>query len=70
MKKLICAFIIVVVLVGLSGADIRRNSNLSAISIPKKHCVGYTILEFGKAIDCHGDTILLKKIKGGQVQMH
>jgi hypothetical protein len=30
----------------------------------KPKCVGYTVLEVGKAIDCNGDTIRLTKRNG------
>ena len=30
----------------------------------KKACVGYTIIEFDKAVDCYGDTIALIRRNG------
>lgn len=30
-------------------------------------CRGYTIIEYGKGIDCHGDTVVLEKRGGLQV---
>lgn len=29
-----------------------------------KPCVGYTIIEFGKAVNCHGDTVRLLRQNG------
>jgi hypothetical protein len=68
MKRIILALLVSVVLIGISGADIRREGNAADIpALPKKHCVGYTIIEFGKGIDCHGDTVKLVKVNGGQM---
>lgn len=66
MKKIFLLFSIVVMLVVLLGADIRRKKE--ALLTPeedKKPCYGYTIIEFGKGINCHGDTVMLTKVKGG-----
>lgn len=30
-------------------------------------CKGYTIIEYGKGVDCHGDTVFLEKRGGLQV---
>ena len=30
----------------------------------KKDCVGYTIIEFNKGVDCKGDTIMLVRRNG------
>jgi hypothetical protein len=32
--------------------------------LPKRYCVGYTIIEVDKGIDCSGDTVMLTKIHG------
>lgn len=68
MKKVILTPMIVVVLTVLSGADIRRQVPQDAeTSVKKKNaCYGYTIVEFGKGIDCNGDTVKLAKINGVQ----
>jgi preprotein translocase subunit SecD len=68
MKKLFIAFSIIALVVILIGADIRRDqsSNLNSAVVAKKKCVGYTIIEFGKGIDCNGDTVKLIKVDGGQ----
>jgi hypothetical protein len=68
MRKLFLALSFPTVLLTLIGADIRRNdsSNLD-IALPKKKCVGYTIIEYGKGVDCNGDTVKLVKKNGIQV---
>jgi hypothetical protein len=66
MKKLVFAVLIIATLVALIGADIDRSNTPPIVSIPKKPCYGYTIIEFGKGIDCHGDTVKLEKVNGGQ----
>jgi len=58
---------ILVVLMVLIGADIRRKDttlNIPAVS-EKKPCYGYTIIEFGKGINCNGDTVKLVKVHNG-----
>jgi hypothetical protein len=46
----------------LMGADFKQQ--VVSKPILKKHCVGYTIIEAGKGIDCHGDTVKLVKKHG------
>jgi hypothetical protein len=66
MKKIFLLFGIVLTLVVLLGADIRRQKEASLILADgKKTCYGYTIIEFGKGINCNGDTVRLAKVKGG-----
>ena len=66
MKKIFLLFGIVLTLVVLLGADIRRKKEASVEE--KKPCYGYTIIEFGKGINCNGDTVKLVKLKGsGQI---
>ena len=66
MKTIFLLFGIVLMLVVLLGADIRRKKEASvAHVVEKKPCYGYTIIEFGKGIDCDGDTVKLVKLKGG-----
>jgi hypothetical protein len=68
MRRIILALSFLFVLVILIGADIRRNdSSTQVTSAPKKKCLGYTIIEFGKGIDCNGDTVKLVKVNGVQV---
>ena len=51
----------------LLGTDIRRQKQaVEAVPAEEKiSCKGYTIIEFGKGIDCHGDTVKLVKVRGG-----
>ena len=69
MKNIFLLFGIVLTLVVLLGADIRRKKEASLASVgEKKPCYGYTIIEFGKGINCNGDTVKLVKLKGsGQI---
>ena len=67
MKKIFLLFGVVLIFIVLLGADIRRKKEAAA-QLPvaeKKPCYGYTIIEFGKGIDCSGDTVKLTKVKGG-----
>ena len=66
MRKVLVACAVVTVLTGILGADIRRESTVSAQEEKKKPCYGYTIIEFGKGINCNGDTVKLVKVNGGQ----
>lgn len=66
MKKILLLFAIVLMLVALLGADIHGKKEGSLMTVvEKKPCYGYTIIEFGKGIDCDGDTVKLVKVKGG-----
>ena len=69
MKKIFVLFGIVLTLVVLLGADIRRQKEASSVVIEDKPCYGYTIIEFGKGIDCNGDTVKLVKVPGGGQQL-
>jgi hypothetical protein len=64
MKKM---FFLAVVLLGLVmiivAADFRRIPGLLD-NPPLKDCAGYTIIEYDKGIDCHGDTIRLVRRNG------
>jgi hypothetical protein len=67
MKQIFLLFSILIILVVTLGADIRRKKEASEITLPdKKPCYGYTIIEFGKGINCNGDTVKLVKVNGGQ----
>lgn len=67
MKKIFLLFGIVLMLVVLLGADIRHKKEASLMTVvEQKPCYGYTIIEFGKGIDCDGDTVKLVKVRGGQ----
>jgi hypothetical protein len=68
MKKIILSFLLVAVFIVLLGANFRRNESSNvAVEIPKKKCLGYTIIEFGKGLDCNGDTLKLVRVNGVQV---
>ena len=68
MKKVVLTLSVPILMVVLLGADIRRKDSTSSVSTPQKkpNCYGYTIIEFGKGIDCNGDTVKLVKVNGGQ----
>lgn len=68
MKKIFLLFGVVLIFIVLLGADIRRKKEAAALVpiVEKKPCYGYTIIEFGKGINCNGDTVTLTKVKGGQ----
>jgi hypothetical protein len=65
MKKVffLAAVLMVLVLV-IVAADYRTIPHLLNTPIPQKDCAGYTIIEFDKGIDCHGDTIKLSRKNG------
>jgi hypothetical protein len=70
MRKVVVALTVMILLVVLIGADIRRTDSTpqaspAKISIKKK-CYGYTIIEFGKGVDCNGDTVNLVRVDGIQ----
>ena len=58
----------------IAAADFRTLPYLLEAPPAKNKCVGYTIIEFDKGIDCRGDTIVLtrrngyaEKVKSAQV---
>lgn len=66
MKTIFLLFGVVLTLIVLLGADIRRDKEAAVMpAVEKLPCYGYTIIEFGKGINCHGDTVRLVKVKGG-----
>ena len=72
MKKIFLLFGLVLIVVALVGADLRRKKEASVSTLEevvKKPCYGYTIIEFGKGINCQGDTVMLTKVRGGGQQM-
>ena len=44
----------------ITGASYKK----TGVSVAKKFCRGYSVIEFDKGIDCHGDTIKLVKVHG------
>ncbi|HEX8038216.1 MAG TPA: hypothetical protein VF490_03675 [Chryseosolibacter sp.] len=70
MKTIFLLFGLVLMLVTLLGADIRRKKEATKPVVAEKApCYGYTIIEFGKGVNCHGDTVKLVKVKGGGQQL-
>ena len=66
MKRIFLVFGVILTVIVLLGADIRRKKEAaSAAAAAKKPCYGYTIIEFGKGINCDGDTVKLTKSEGG-----
>lgn len=58
--------LVVIVFVSLAmvviAADFRQIPNLLQPEV--KRCVGYTIIEYDKGIDCYGDTVVLIRKNG------
>ena len=65
MKRIFLVFGVILTVIVLLGADIRRKKEAAAVATEKKPCYGYTIIEFGKGINCDGDTVKLTKSEGG-----
>ena len=65
MKKLFLLFGIVLIVIVLVGADLRQQKDAMPATADQKPCYGYTIIEFGKAVNCYGDTVRLTKVRGG-----
>jgi hypothetical protein len=70
MKKIVLTLTVLVLLVVMIGADIRRTDKqietTAQSQVKKKRCYGYTIIEYGKGVNCNGDTISLVKVDGIQ----
>ncbi len=47
----------------LVGADFKE-AKVQEVAEVKKHCAGYTVIEAGLGVDCHGDTVKLVKKYG------
>lgn len=72
MKTIFLLFGFVLMMVVLLGADIRRDketemakASVAEAAAEKLPCYGYTIIEFGKGINCQGDTVKLVRVRGG-----
>lgn len=61
-KRILTLMAIIPVAYIMIGADDRPAPE--PITVEKKHCSGYTILEAGVGIDCYGDTVKLVKKYG------
>jgi hypothetical protein len=69
MKKVILTLAVPFFAVAMIGADFRREGPVTTpplVAKDKKPCYGYVIIEFGKGINCDGDTVKLVKVNGGQ----
>ena len=65
MKKVILvAIVFVSVAMIVLAADFRQIPELLQGEPAKKTCQGFTIIEFDKGVDCHGDTINLVRSNG------
>jgi len=64
MKKMFLIAGLVMVASVLIGVGNRSISLLEADGPAKKTCVGFTVIEAGKGINCYGDTIRLAKRNG------
>lgn len=58
------AVLLLCLLMIIAAADFRTLPYLPEAPPAKTKCVGYTIIEFDKGIDCRGDTILLTRRNG------
>ena len=67
MRKFLLIFAVLIVTV-LIAADFKSGKTTASLQAthPKKPCYGYSIIEFGKGINCNGDTVKLVKVNGGQ----
>ena len=61
MKKVLLLAVLGVCLVMMFGAADFRSLTQSP---SRTNCKGYTIIEYDKGINCHGDTILLVRTNG------
>lgn len=65
MKKV---FLLAVIFAGMTmifvAADFRQIPGFIKSSSQKKTCVGYTIIEYNKGINCKGDTVTLVRKHG------
>jgi hypothetical protein len=68
MKKTIFTVSVLLNLVLITAADFKAKPITSNPVMKKKSACGYTIIEFGKGVDCNGDTIKLTKVNGVQVR--
>lgn len=70
MKKIIFTVSVLTNLLLITAADFKSEPVVTVMETPKKktNC-GYTIVEFGKGIDCNGDTVKLARVNGVQVRI-
>lgn len=68
MKKILFTVSILANLLLITAADFKSRPDKFARAKKQSVC-GYTIVEFGKGVDCHGDTIRLTRVNGVQVRI-
>ncbi len=64
MKTLLTLLTLLLILVVMIGASLQPEKERNTVRM-QRDC-GYTIIEFGKGLNCHGDTVVLVKVPGGQ----
>jgi hypothetical protein len=64
MKKLVVVCGVLLMGVMLVSAGIHKFPSLVKNKAPKGACVGFTVIEASRGINCHGDTIQLQKVNG------
>jgi len=71
MKKIIFTVSVLTNLLLITAADFKSTPIVTIKEKPakKKMNCGYTIVEFGKGIDCNGDTVKLARVNGIQVRI-
>lgn len=57
------ALVMIAVLSSWSGDELSEG----VLKRPSQNCKGYTIVEYGKGVNCKGDTVALEKRGGLQV---
>jgi hypothetical protein len=63
MKKFVVICVALIMGAMLVSAGIRRFPS-PAKTKAQKVCTGFTVIEASRGIDCHGDTIQLRKVNG------
>ncbi len=64
MKKVFFSVVVMVCLVMIMVAADTRHIPHLLDKKARKECLGYTIIEFDKGVDCYGDTIALVRKNG------
>jgi len=64
MKKVFFSVVVLVCLVMIMVAANTRHIPHLLDNKARKECLGYTIIEFDKGVDCYGDTIPLVRKNG------